>query len=291
VGYTRVGDLLLGYIGLALLRSRVVDLGGKPFCDARIADLRHILDHWDLADFQRDGHWEDAAAAEGYAVWASSYDDGRNPLIDLDESVLGPILARYPPGRALDAACGTGRWAVHLAQRGHVVEGVDESPEMLAIAREKLPGAHFALGDVRSLPVPNESVDLVVCSLALTHLPDLDRPLAEFARVLRPGGRAVLSNIHHLALPLGGVVELVIGSGRAVRLPTSLFLPTDYINAALRAGFAIQSCAEVAWPDTEGHGGPTAQTWCPEAARVACAGTPALMVVELAKPDSGVPSL
>ena len=40
VGYTRVGDFLAGLMGLPLLRSRVTDLGGKPFCDARIADLR-----------------------------------------------------------------------------------------------------------------------------------------------------------------------------------------------------------------------------------------------------------
>jgi SAM-dependent methyltransferase len=131
-------------------------------------------------------------------------------------------------------------------------------------------------------------VDLVVCSLALTHLPDLDGPLAEFARVLRPGGHAVLSNIHHLSLPLGGVIETLTPSGRAIRLPASLFLPTDYISAALCAGFAITSCAEVGWPDlASGHGGPTAQAWCAEAARVAYVGTPALMVVELSTPAAG----
>jgi hypothetical protein len=47
VGYARVGDFLLGLIGLALLRSRVTDLGGKAFCDARVAEQAQILDHWD----------------------------------------------------------------------------------------------------------------------------------------------------------------------------------------------------------------------------------------------------
>ena len=65
MGYTRVGDLLLGLIGLALLRSRVTDLGGKVFCDARVAELRHILDHWDDPALQRDANWEDAPATEG----------------------------------------------------------------------------------------------------------------------------------------------------------------------------------------------------------------------------------
>jgi hypothetical protein len=71
-------------------------------------------------------------------------------------------------------------------------------------------------------------------------------------------------------------------------LPASLFLPTDYISAALRAGFAIRSCAEVGWPElATGHGGPTAQAWCPEAARAAYVGTPALVVVELSTPAAG----
>ena len=288
MGYTRVGDFLLGLIGLALLRSRVSDLGGRAFCDARVAELRRILDHWDDPALQRQTEWEDAPAAEGYAVWASTYDSGPNPLIDLDQAVVRPILDRYPPGRALDAACGTGRWAAYLSQRGHVVQGVDESPDMLDVARTNVPDARFSRGDLRSLPLPSASVDLVVCSLGLTHLPDLDEPLAEFARVLRPGGHAVLSNIHHLSLPLGGVVELLTPSGRAIRLPASLFLPTDYISAALRAGFTIRSCAEVGWPElATGHGGPTAQAWCPEAARAAYVGTPALVVVELSTPAAG----
>jgi SAM-dependent methyltransferase len=168
------------------------------------------------------------------------------------------------------------------------VQGIDESPAMLELARVKVPEARFEVGDVRSLRMPDESVDLVVCSLALSHLPDLDAPVAEFARVLRPGGHALLSDIHHLSVPLGGTVDVRTPKGRALRLPASRFLPTDYVNAGLRAGFAIESCAEVGWPELEaGHGGPTAQAWCPEAARAAYVGTPALMVLELTKPEAG----
>src|SRR5260370_41917148 len=87
--------------------------------------------------------------------------------------------------------------------------------------------------NLQSLPLPSNSVDLVVCSLAVTHVADLDKPFAEFARVLRRSGHAVVSNIHHLSLPLGGVVEMIMPSGRLVRLPASLFLPTDYITAGL----------------------------------------------------------
>jgi SAM-dependent methyltransferase len=282
MGYTRVGDYLVGLIGLALLRSRVTDLGGMRFCDARIAELRRILEHWEDPALQAQQTWVDAPASEGYAVWASTYDRDDNPLVDIDNAVLGPRLDRYPPGRALDAACGTGRWAAYLSERGHDVRGVDQSPEMLAVARCRHPYTEFVQGNLEVLPVPDASVDLVVCALALTHIADLTPVFREFMRVLRPGSAAVVSNIHHLSLPLGGVIQLLSKTGQPIQLPASLWRPTDYIMAALNAGFDIRGCAEESWPEKpDGHGGPTAQAWCPEAARAASAGTPALMVLEV----------
>lgn len=74
--------------------------------------------------------------------------------------------------------------------------------------------------------------------------------------MLRPGGAAVVSNIHHLSLPLGGVVQMLSSTGQGIRLAASPFMPTDYTNAALGAGFEIRSCAEVGWPDLPaGHVG------------------------------------
>jgi len=283
VAYTPVGNFPVGLIGLALLHSRVAD-GDKLFCDARIAELRRILDRWD-----------DPAFAGG-AILARSTLFGRlrrvgkhvrcqyNPLIDLDNAIIGPMLDRYPAGDALDAGCGTGRWAAHLVERGHTVIGVDQSAEMLQVARAKVPKVELKHGGLDALPLPNACVDLVVCSLALTHLPALAPAFSEFARVLRPGGAAAISNIHHLSLPLGGVIQMQAANGRPIRLPANLFLPTDYITAALSAGLQLRSCTEVGWPELPaGHGGPTAQAWCPEAARAAYVGTPALMVLEVTR--------
>jgi hypothetical protein len=129
MAYTRVGDLLLGLVALALLRGRLQDLGGEAFSNARVADLRRILDNWSDPALQSAASWHDAPAADGYATWAATYDDGGNPLIELDQATLGPLLARHPPGDALDAACGTGRWAAFLNERGHNLIGVDESPQ------------------------------------------------------------------------------------------------------------------------------------------------------------------
>ena len=80
------------------------------------------------------------------------------------------IIDAFAPGDALDAACGTGRYAEYLAGRGHRVFGVDSSPDMLEQARRRVPSGEFLLGDLRQLPVPDNSVDLVVTGLALNQL-------------------------------------------------------------------------------------------------------------------------
>lgn len=103
------------------------------------------------------------------------------------------------------AACGTGRYAEYLAGLGHRVVGVDSSPDMLARARARVPGADLRRGDLHRLPLADSEVDVVVCALALTHVPDLGPVVAEFARVLRPGGHLVLSDAHHERVALGSV--------------------------------------------------------------------------------------
>jgi hypothetical protein len=58
---------------LMLLRSRVTDVGGKAFCDVRVAEMRGVLDHWDDRTLQRHANWDDAPSVEGYAVWPNVY--------------------------------------------------------------------------------------------------------------------------------------------------------------------------------------------------------------------------
>jgi SAM-dependent methyltransferase len=80
---------------------------------------------------------------ETYARWAPFYDEPGNELIDIEGPIVREILDGLPVSIALDAACGTGRHAAHLASRGHIVIGVDTSP-VLAVAREKVQTAVVA---------------------------------------------------------------------------------------------------------------------------------------------------
>ena len=116
-------------------------------------------------------------------------------------------------------------------------------------------------------------VDAAVCTLALTHLPDLGAALGELARVVQAGGTIVTSDIHVLSLYLGGVAY---ADGR--RMPASRYFASDYVRAALRAGVEIETCLEPRWGTIEGGGGPLAQTWCPAAAAAAYGDTPAAIV-------------
>ena len=105
-------------------------------------------------------------------------------------------LAQVGPGaRALDVATGTGDLAVELARRGAEVTGLDFAPAMLEIARRKAPGLTFEQGDALALDHPDGSFDAVTVGFGARNFGDLDRGLAEMARVARPGGRVVVLEI------------------------------------------------------------------------------------------------
>jgi ubiquinone/menaquinone biosynthesis C-methylase UbiE len=102
------------------------------------------------------------------------------------------------PAVALDIGCGTGFLALQLARLGHRVVGIDAAAEMLALARAKATHdglssrATFHQADAERLPFADGSFDLVVERHVVWTLPEPPMALAEWRRVLRPGGRVVL---------------------------------------------------------------------------------------------------
>lgn len=112
--------------------------------------------------------------------------------------------ARLQPGHAaLDICCGTGDLALELARRvtpGGRVVGSDFSEPMLDLAREKaaeqgIDGVRFEWADALQLPYDSGRFDAVTVGFGVRNLADLDRGLREMARVLKPGGRAVILEI------------------------------------------------------------------------------------------------
>ncbi|MEV6447047.1 class I SAM-dependent methyltransferase [Amycolatopsis sp. NPDC051716] len=282
---------LLGLEGMALLRAFTGEFG-RDFVEARIAEIRRVLADEALADAAVEVDRVDAVT--GYRLWSATY-DRPNSAFDLDEPVVREIVDALPVGVALDAACGTGRYAEFLARRGHRVIGVDGSPDMLARARTRVPRGEFLLGDLHRLPVAGARFDLVVCGLALTHVPALEPVLAEFARVLRPGGHLVLADVHPERVAQGAVPPVRGADGRPGRLSGYRHPIGDYLRAALAVGLRVRRCEEPLVPADDrpvpaartGAIGPVGpwELWpwslaalVPEAARAVNAGAPALVI-------------
>jgi SAM-dependent methyltransferase len=233
---------LLGLEGVALLRAWAGDFD-KDFVDRRLAEVRRLLAAEALA-----GH-EGVMVSRGdtltgYRRWAATYDEPRNSLFDMDEPVMRQIIDELPSGDALDAACGTGRYAEYLAARGHHVVGVDSSRDMLDRARKRVPTGEFALGDLTRLPLADRCVDLVVCSLALSHVAALAPVMAEFARVLRPGGRLAISDAHHEIVIRGSCPQALGPNDEPGLVASYRHTAGDYLRAALPAGFQVRRCEE-----------------------------------------------
>jgi len=94
-----------------------------------------------------------------------------------------------PGDRVLDSCCGTGDLALASLQAGGRVTGLDFSERMLERARRKSGEIEWVQGDALALPFENDSFDAATVGFGVRNLEDLDRGLAELARVLRPGGR------------------------------------------------------------------------------------------------------
>ena len=114
--------------------------------------------------------------------------------------VLWQTLVEWKPRRVLEVGGGPGELAERMQKElGADVSFLDISPRMVELARGR--GVDAQVGDVQSLPFETGTFDTVVAAWMLYHVPDIDRGLAEIARVLRPGGAlvAVTNSLLHLS--------------------------------------------------------------------------------------------
>jgi ubiquinone/menaquinone biosynthesis C-methylase UbiE len=248
-----------------------------------MAELSTVLARRDEFPFKFRLDPQERALPAGYAEWAEMY-DGPNPLIETEELVVRPILERVaePGVQALDAACGTGRHAAYLHDRGCTVTGVDQSLEMLAVARNKLPGVHFEQGDIEQLAFADGSFDLVVIALALCHLADPTAAVAELARVLRPGGTLVIADPHPAAGVVGG--QAFYGSivpGRPMTWVRNHYhQASTWLRAFRAAGLQVDDCIEPPMGAAQIASSPASRVF-PDATRIAVEDLPGLWVWEL----------
>jgi SAM-dependent methyltransferase len=138
----------------------------------------------DDEEFVRRQYRSPARLETRISIWRPG-PDGRTP-----HDVALAHLAAAAPARLLEVGCGTGAFAARcLGEVGCEVVALDASAEMVRATHAR--GVHAVVGDVQELPFPDAHFDCAVAAWMLYHVPDLDRGVAELARVLRPDGRLV----------------------------------------------------------------------------------------------------
>jgi SAM-dependent methyltransferase len=182
----------------------------------------------------------------GYRQWVSSYEHTVEDVIDI--ALLDQLRTPdWPTARqAADLGCGTGRTGAWLRARGvGAVDGVDLTPEMLAVARSKGAYARLVAADVAATGLNGGRYDLVTAALIDEHLPDL-RPLyAEAFRLARPGGLFVLVGMHPQFLMVSGMpTHFTSASGESVAITTHLRLISEQISAGLAHGWVLAEMRE-----------------------------------------------
>ena len=230
------GDFVLGLEGLAILRSWMMD---PQAVKARVREISEMVGRLGEEPWSEPIVGVERTVVAGYGESAASYDDVANPLKLAEETVVRKLIAGYPVGRALDAACGTGRHAEYLASLGHEVIGVDATPEMLSVAKTKVPSARFEVGRLECLPLSENVVDLAVCSLGLAHCSDLRRPLRELGRVVRCGGAVILSDLHPFAIMLGGHAYYPRSRIETGFVRNYMHLPSEFLVAFEETGLEV----------------------------------------------------
>ena len=231
----------VGLHGLATLRGWPYE--DTELAEARMRTMRELIDGPIGPEAAEVRIVDELSVDEAYDAWADTYDEP-NPLIMNEEAALRSLLAALPRGLAADVGAGTGRVAAELVTLGHRVIAIDGSSRMLERARERVEQASLLRAELDVLPFGDASVDLLVCGLALTHRENLERSLRGFARVVRPGGHVVTSDVHPMAVALGGQAFFRRADGSRAVTRNHVHWPSAYVGAATAAGLEIVACEE-----------------------------------------------
>lgn len=183
------------------------------------------------------------ARDRAYARWAPFYPPrAHNALMAAEEGAVEELMPTIAGRRALDVGCGTGRYLEKLVNaRASVVIGIDRSAAMLE--RVSVREARLIRGDVRALPLPSACVDVVVSGLMLMDVHDLDRAVAEMARVLVSQGVLVYSTLHPRGAAEGWTRTFQTAKGQE-RLATCWHTLEQHARACRLAGLVVDARRE-----------------------------------------------
>ena len=153
---------------------------------------------------------------QAYNVWSATYDTMQNKTRDLESKALRESLSFIEPLEVLEIGCGTGKNTEWLLTKAKKLVGADFSAEMLSKAKGKITAENveFKQLDLRERwDFAENSFDLIVCSLALEHIENIDFVFGEAKRVLRENGLFYIGELHPFKQYKGSKAKFDNGSG------------------------------------------------------------------------------
>jgi malonyl-CoA O-methyltransferase len=176
-----------------------------------------------------------------YNNWSASYDTDENLTRDLDQKVTREALANLHFNSILETGCGTGKNTAFLSQIGATVHALDFSEGMIEKARTKVKAENvrFSIADLtRRWPCEDAAYDLIVCNLVLEHIENLSFFFSESHRVLEPGGKFLMNELHPFRQYEGKKARYSSEAG-VTEIPAFVHHISDFVNTASRNGLTL----------------------------------------------------
>src|SRR5271165_3696019 len=191
-------------------------------------------------------------AQQAYACWAPTYDETPNPLLALEERSLAPMMSSFFAKDMVELGCGTGRWLQRLEKAGlKSLAGVDISDAMLAEAKRKcLPSTSVIHSDCTTTTLPDHGADCILASFILSYVQDLRKFADEAARILRPAGTIIVSDLHPNTSSYAWR-RTFSKAGRLFEIATFRYSLPELVNAMSAAGFMLEGMHEPSFGEEE----------------------------------------
>lgn len=182
------------------------------------------------------------ASRDAYTKWVAHYPPvPHNALMQAEQDSMLKLMPSVAQKTVLDLACGTGRYMRIAYDNGALlVFGVDNSYAMLHASEQNA----LACTETGALCLADNSVDIILCGLALGHLPTIEPTFVEMSRVLRPQGSLLLSDLHPYQTLNGAQRTFTDTDGTIYAVEHYLHPISHYINTARKHGMQITALDE-----------------------------------------------
>jgi ubiquinone/menaquinone biosynthesis C-methylase UbiE len=152
---------------------------------------------------------KEKGSVEAYDIWSVNYDDQPgNLMLDLDDTLFSDLLRglNLAKKKVADIGCGTGRhWDKLLKHKPKILTGFDVSAGMLKRLEQKFPEAQtYQITDNLFADVHDQSYDVIISTLTIAHIKNIEEALQAWCRILKPGGDIIITDFHPSTLAYGG---------------------------------------------------------------------------------------